>query len=355
MKSKEYFEIRLESFGGLGANLCGKMLGELGVRYLNLNAAAFSSYGSEKRGSPVSAFIRWCREDQEILINSPIQEPDLLGIFQDSILENYPWPDIKKMSEILVINTRKKGRELLDKFPWIAGKIYYLDGLSIAMETGSRMNMIMFGAILRSIKKREIFEAGKRMVEESIGKKYPDMAEANIRGFTAGFERVKKIEKPLQESVMTEEKDEKLIWGYDNAPIGGINPLAGSMASNDLSPSRNGYLPLFDESKCIHCGLCDSTCPDMVFQFKRGTYRGREQMLNRGLDYHYCKGCLRCVAVCPVNALVAGKESEHRNPEWFVKDKDLIYTGEHWTKKSMDSWITGESFLTERREKGGVK
>ena len=41
-----YYEIRLESIGGLGANLCGKMLGELGVKYLDLNSASFSSYGS---------------------------------------------------------------------------------------------------------------------------------------------------------------------------------------------------------------------------------------------------------------------------------------------------------------------
>ena len=50
-----YFEIRLESIGGLGANLCGKMLGELGALYLSLNSLSFSSYGSEKRGSPVKS------------------------------------------------------------------------------------------------------------------------------------------------------------------------------------------------------------------------------------------------------------------------------------------------------------
>ena len=49
---KVYYEIRLESIGGLGANLCGKMIGELAVRYLNLNSAGFSSYGSEKTGTP---------------------------------------------------------------------------------------------------------------------------------------------------------------------------------------------------------------------------------------------------------------------------------------------------------------
>ena len=37
------YEIRLESIGGLGANLCGKLLGELAAAYLGLNAAAFSS------------------------------------------------------------------------------------------------------------------------------------------------------------------------------------------------------------------------------------------------------------------------------------------------------------------------
>ena len=42
--------------------------------------------------------------------------------------------------------------------------------------------------------------------------------------------------------------------------------------------------------------------------------------MNRGLDYHYCKGCLRCVAVCPVNALVAGVEAEHPEPRWVVTD-----------------------------------
>ena len=54
-----YFEIRLESIGGLGANLCGKMLGELGALYLSLNSLSFYSYGAEKRGSPVKSYIRW--------------------------------------------------------------------------------------------------------------------------------------------------------------------------------------------------------------------------------------------------------------------------------------------------------
>jgi hypothetical protein len=38
MFSYEKYEIRLESIGGLGANLVGKLLGQLGAEYMELNA-----------------------------------------------------------------------------------------------------------------------------------------------------------------------------------------------------------------------------------------------------------------------------------------------------------------------------
>ena len=66
-----YYEIRLESIGGLGANLCGSMLGELGSSELGLNSTSFSSYGSEKTGTPVKAYIRYCEKEKEIRVHSP--------------------------------------------------------------------------------------------------------------------------------------------------------------------------------------------------------------------------------------------------------------------------------------------
>lgn len=361
MEDRTYFEIRLESLGGLGANLCGKMLGELGVKYLGLNGAAFSSYGSEKRGSPVSSFIRWCEGDKEILINSPVQEPDILGIFQENIFMKYPWPDIRRMPGKMVVNTRKKAEALSEAYPWLKGNIYTVDGIAIGMQTKSRMNMIMLGAIFKALEDEEILggqnlmEIGQKMVEETVGRKYPDLLEVNRNGLMAGYAMAEKISLKGDSGISGSHQQEEWVWGYENAPLGGVNPLAGSMASNDLSPSRSGYMPLFDESKCIHCGLCDSTCPDMVFQFKKGIYKGKEQMMNRGLDYHYCKGCLRCVRVCPVNALVAGEEAEHAAPQWFIKDKDLIAKRIHWDAKAADGYITGESYLNEKYEGGGVK
>ncbi len=42
-----FFEIRMESIGGLGANVAGKILTEAGILRMGLNGAGFASYGSE--------------------------------------------------------------------------------------------------------------------------------------------------------------------------------------------------------------------------------------------------------------------------------------------------------------------
>ena len=88
IKNGGYYEIRLESIGGLGANLCGKMLGELGVKYLDLNSVSFSSYGSEKTGTPVKGYVRYCQKDREIRLHSPIISPDLLVVFHQALLKD---------------------------------------------------------------------------------------------------------------------------------------------------------------------------------------------------------------------------------------------------------------------------
>ncbi len=47
-----FFEIRFESVGGLGANLAGQVLASALVLGQGFNGAHFSTYGSEKKGSP---------------------------------------------------------------------------------------------------------------------------------------------------------------------------------------------------------------------------------------------------------------------------------------------------------------
>ncbi|MDF2938808.1 MAG: ferredoxin, partial [Paenibacillaceae bacterium] len=80
-----FFEIRLESIGGLGANLAGKMLAEAGVLGMGLNGSNFSSYGSEKKGSPIKTFIRFTEPEVEIRDHSPIEVPHVVAIFHEEL------------------------------------------------------------------------------------------------------------------------------------------------------------------------------------------------------------------------------------------------------------------------------
>jgi len=367
---KEYYEIRLESIGGLGANLCGKMLGELGVKYLDVNSSSFSSYGSEKTGTPVKGFIRYCNKEKEIRVHSPIVEPDLLVVFHQALLKDASvWKGCGRDTAVII--ALEPGQEQPEQLQELkmsghqtgeskttedsSGIYYGLEAQKIAMETHSRINVVMLGAALK-IMGIENLDAGEQICKDTLGKKYPDALKNNLEGMRRGYEEVRRIEnaekyKKADADAQSNQKQQE--WGYANAPIGGINPRFGSTVIADLSPSRQGYIPLFIKERCINCGLCHSACPDMVFQFKKGEYKGREMMVNQGLDYYHCKGCLRCVDVCPVNALVRGVEAEHSNKEYFMLNQELLRMPEYYEEAGPDGYITSESYLTEKRMEGG--
>lgn len=352
---KEYYEIRLESIGGLGANLCGKMLGELGVKYLDINSSNFSSYGSEKTGTPVKGFVRYCKKEKEIRVHSPVTEPDLLVVFHQALINDESvWKGCT--ADTAVIIGLEAGQKL-PNMPMEAKKCLFfgLEAQKIAMETHSRINVVMLGASLRLMGLEDI-SAGEQICKETLGKKYPDALKANLEGMKRGFEEVEKIEFSFSEDKDVEERAQQkgqTRWGYANAPIGGINPNFGNTVVSDLSPSRQGYIPIFIKERCINCGLCHSTCPDMVFQFAKGEYKGREMMVNQGLDYYHCKGCLRCVDVCPVNALVRGLEAEHPDKDYFIPNQELLRKPDYYEEAGADGYITSESYLTEKRMEGG--
>lgn len=355
--NKEYYEIRLESIGGLGANLCGKMLGELGIKYLDLNSTNFSSYGSEKTGTPVKGFIRYCRKDKEIRIHFPVVKPDLLVIFHQALLEDASVMEGVN-ADTAVIVALEEGQKTQETKARIGEKIvrgqpvFGVEAQRIAMETHSRINVVMLGAIMKVMGIQDL-KVGERIMEDTLGKKYPDALKANVDGMRCGYEQVHLLKIEGRGEEHTKKKDTRLPkWGYEDAPIGGINPCFGNSVISDLSPSRQGYIPLFFKEKCIHCGLCFSTCPDMVFQFKEGEYNGGKRMINQGLDYKHCKGCLRCVAVCPVGALEKGVEARQAKAH-DMPNQELLRKPDHYEKTGADAYVIGESFLSEKRVEGG--
>ncbi|MEG0952455.1 MAG: 2-oxoacid:acceptor oxidoreductase family protein, partial [Niameybacter sp.] len=304
-KTNEYgfYEMRLESIGGLGANLTGKILGEIGALALGLNSSSFASYGSEKKGTPIKSFIRWCDKNQTIGVITPVEKPHILAIFHEALAGKMAVTAGVDENTVVIVNTDKTPDEVREHLQLCGGMIYCVDALKIAMEEKTRINMVILGTIAKASGFIPL-DAVKQVVKDTVGKKYPSALEGNLKGIERGYEEItiKQFEHS-DEYPYVEYKDVQYDWGWKNAPLGGVNPLFASMANNDMTASREGKVPVFHKDKCINCGLCDITCPEMALVFGEGEYKGKQQMVNEGVNYHYCKGCLRCVEICPTDAL----------------------------------------------------
>jgi pyruvate ferredoxin oxidoreductase gamma subunit len=321
-----FFEIRMESIGGLGANVAGKILTEAAIIGMGMNGAGFASYGSEKKGTPVKAFVRICEADQKVRINSPVEEPHVLAIFHEALAKSVPvTAGVVPGKTTVILNTRKSPGEARDFLKLQGGTVGVVDAMEIAMATGSRVNMVMMGAIMKA-SGFLAWEAVEEAVNDQFGKKYAAMMKGNLEALRRGRDEVKFQEFPADGKYpATPFRREEPRLGYENAPIGGTIYSVGNMRFKDLSTSRTGMIPLFHVDKCTNCGECDVTCPDYCFVFERGKDRktGKDAMVLQGINYQYCKGCLRCTFICKFGALVPAKEAEQDMEKITVQHKFL--------------------------------
>ena len=229
----KYYEIRLESIGGLGANLCGKMLGELGVKYLDLNSVSFSSYGSEKTGTPVKGYIRYCGKGTEIRIHSPIIRPDLLVIFHQALTQDEKvWEGCDENTDVII--ALESGQEKAARIPVRVKSCYGVRAQKIAMETRSRINVVMLGAMARVMGFTPLSKIN-RICEDTLGKKYPDALKGNLEGIKRGYGEIEEL---AGAGTGTDSPQNRRKSGgrpsASSMPEGGINPRFGSTVVADL-------------------------------------------------------------------------------------------------------------------------
>ena len=307
-----FFGIRFESIGGLGAHLAGQILAEAAVLGCGLNGSHFSSYGSEKKGSPVRSFVRLCPAGRAIRRSDPIERPQVVVVFHEA-LAHAGTAGLDPRGTV-VVNTPAGAAELRARLGLRAATVGVVDGLRIAVEESTRVNSAMLGAAARvcGFVDRDTIRS---TLAERLGRRYPQLVEANLRTFDRGFEE---LELEAGEDVEEEARppDRPVpAYGYLEAAPGGTIHEPGSTAVRDLSVSREGFVPSLDLAACVHCGLCDVVCPDLCFVWET---EGDAVRL-RGIDYRYCKGCRKCVDTCPTGALTEIREEpgwadEHRVP-----------------------------------------
>ncbi len=300
----EFFEIRFHSIGGQGAYTTGQMLATTMAAIENINGAVFASYGSEKKGAPVNVFIR-VAENQKITNYSAVNTPNMVVVFHERLLSDPQVMVGLKEDAIFVVNTDLTAQEVVDMYGLNINNIVTVSGTHIAVEQSAKINTVMYGACVKALSFINP-ELAREQISAKLSYKYPHLVEANINAFNSGYDNaVFSTVNPGETKVSS---TNKVSLGYETQVEGGV--ILGANAQNvDRSISREGFLPKFEQETCINCTKCDMTCPDDCFIWEEVEgRRGRMEMVLKGIDYQFCKGCLRCVTACPTGSLTSHVE-----------------------------------------------
>ncbi len=101
-------EIRFHGRGGQGAVIASKILAQA-LFFEDRYAQAFPTFGAERRGAPVAAFVRV--DDSFINVRSRVTTPDFVVVMAARLIESVPVTDGLKDGGIILINSDLPAKE----------------------------------------------------------------------------------------------------------------------------------------------------------------------------------------------------------------------------------------------------
>jgi pyruvate ferredoxin oxidoreductase gamma subunit len=143
----ELLEIRWHGRGGLGAVTAAEVVARAAIdegKY----AQSFPSFGPERRGAPVIAFLRV--SDELIRIRTSIYKPDVVVVLDPGLLHAVDVTSGLKDGGKIIVNSRKSPAELKSEFGY-KWPVAAVNATRIARET-IRLpitNTAMIGALLK--------------------------------------------------------------------------------------------------------------------------------------------------------------------------------------------------------------
>jgi 2-oxoacid:acceptor oxidoreductase gamma subunit (pyruvate/2-ketoisovalerate family) len=175
-------EITFKGRGGQGAVIASEMLGRaffLEGKY----PQCFSLFGGERRGAPVTSFLRV--DDKPILLKCQIQRPNQMILFDLSLIELEAIVREMTPEAIVLINTHSA----METFSSLKGfRVGLIDAGSIARAAGleGTFNTAMLGAYARvseAIRLETLIDSVRAMV--------PARVEANIEALKEAYHQTK--------------------------------------------------------------------------------------------------------------------------------------------------------------------
>ena len=141
-------EIRFHGRGGQGAVTSAELTALAAIEH-GKYAQAFPSFGPERRGAPVMAFVRV--SDEPIRTREKIYEPDIVVVLDPTLLDIVNVVAGLKDNGVVVLNTTKSAKEVRQA-SGITARLALVDASKIAIETlGVPItNTTLLGAMLKA-------------------------------------------------------------------------------------------------------------------------------------------------------------------------------------------------------------
>jgi pyruvate ferredoxin oxidoreductase gamma subunit len=177
-------EIRFHGRGGQGAVTSAELTALAAIEE-GKYAQAFPSFGPERRGAPVMAFVRV--SEKPIRTREKVYTPDLVVVLDPSLLQIVNVEAGLKEGGLVILNT-KKSAEQIRKETGIKARLALVDASTIAMET-MRVpitNTTMLGALLKAANLMPI-DALRGPVQTRFG----PIAEKNMKACMRAFEETR--------------------------------------------------------------------------------------------------------------------------------------------------------------------
>jgi len=313
-------EVRFHGRGGQGAVTSAELVAQAAIAEDRF-AQAFPSFGPERRGAPVVAYLRL--SDHQIRNRTAIQEPNVVIVLDPALPGIVPVDAGLQEGGIAIINSNKDPEALRREFG-LECKLAVVNANRVAREEIGRVitNTTMLGAFLKATGcvRRET-------LAQMIHNRFGAIAERNINAFRRAFDETviseavapgsypKPQKKAGAEIVTPDGKPRQSVmatWQELNLASTTHSGSARYFLTGDWRSSRPVWVYAGKDTGCVACGVCTIYCPEgclsMVpiaqtpFGLKQLQQFQPEHLDAESVvpmaDLNYCKGCGICAQEC---------------------------------------------------------
>lgn len=282
-------EARLHGRGGQGAVTAAELVAQAAIAE-GQYAQGFPSFGPERRGAPVTAYLRV--SPAAISLREPVHSPDVVVVLDNSLIGLVDVTEGLVPGGALVVNLPPDQN---DKLADLKGKfrLALVDASAIALaELGVAItNTAIIGALVKTMGLCDLAS-----LEGPLQRRFGRLAPKNLAALRRAHDecRITPADTAPADKVQPGFRiDAQQPWAA--LALGGDILRPGSSRDFETGNWRTAGYPATNTEQCIKCGLCWALCPDMAYsQNESGYYdwSGR-----------YCKGCGVCAEECPKGAI----------------------------------------------------